>query len=111
MTKDMARTPIEIPWFKVDEMLHAGCDGTDIADVIGISADTLYRACQRDHKVGFAAYSAQKRATGEALLRQKQFQVALSGNIPMLIWLGKVRLNQSEQAASYQHEEQPLFPD
>jgi hypothetical protein len=30
-------------------------------------------------------------------LRRKQLRVALRGNVPMLIWLGKQQLGQSEQ--------------
>ena len=32
------------------------------------------------------------------MLRVKQFEVAINGSIPMLIWLGKQRLGQAEKA-------------
>lgn len=93
----MARPKTEIDWEEVDGYLQAGCTGTGIAGLLGIHPDTLYRTCEADHKIGFAAYSQQKRAEGDDLLRATQFQTATSGNIPMLIWLGKNRLGQSDK--------------
>jgi len=78
-------------------MLEAGCKGTEVAAVLGISRDTLYRACQREHKVDFADYKALKRASGDRLLRVKQFEIAMTGDKTMLVWLGKQRLGQSEK--------------
>ena len=43
-------------------------------------------------------YSSLKKASGDANLKVKQMQLALSGkgNLGMLIWLGKNRLGQKE---------------
>lgn len=78
-------------------MLEAGCDGTEVASSIGIHEDTLYNACESDHKMGFSAYKAAKRATGDQLLKSKQFEVAMSGDRTMLVWLGKQRLGQVDK--------------
>ena len=44
-------------------------------------------------------FKAQKRASGESLLLQKQFESAIEDkNISMLIWLGKQRLGQSDKS-------------
>ena len=86
-----------IDWDKVDEHLRAGCSGAGIAGALGIHEDTLYRACERDNKVGFAAYSAQKRETGDCMLHLQQFNLAMSGDRGMLIWLGKQRLGQRDK--------------
>lgn len=32
-------------------------------------------------------------------LKRKQYEVAMAGNVTMLIWLGKIRLGQVEQRA------------
>lgn len=93
----MGRPLTDIDWGKVDDMLEAGCLTTEIAGYFGISADTLYLRCQRDKKIGFSAYSQQKHAKGELLLRQKQYEMALAGDRAMLIWLGKNRLKQSDK--------------
>ena len=94
----MARPKATIEWAKVDRMLEAGCDGTEIAATLGICPETLYRACDRENKVGFVAYSAIKRASGDRLLKVKQFEIAMTGDKTMLVWLGKQRLGQSEKS-------------
>lgn len=94
----MARPKANIDWNKVDRMLEAGCDGTEVAATIGIHPDTLYRACERENKIGFADYLATKRASGDRLLKVKQFEIAMTGDKTMLVWLGKQRLGQSEKS-------------
>ena len=61
-----------------------------MALVVGCSVSTLQRNFDQAIKKG--------RACGRASLRRKQFEVAMSGNATMLIWLGKVRLGQKEVA-------------
>ncbi len=92
----MARPKVKIDWKKVDRLLNASCTGTGIAGLLGISADTLYRACERDNKLGFDAYRQQKIAEGDEMLIAKQYGEAMNGNPTMLVWLGKVRLGQRE---------------
>ena len=86
-----------IDWKAVDRLLQAGCTGVQIAARFAIHADTLYRACQSEYKIDFAAYSQEKRAHGETLLLEQQFTIAMKGDKTMLIWLGKQRLNQKEK--------------
>lgn len=94
----MPRPKIQVDWVKVDQLLEAGCDGTQVAAYFGMHEDTFYERVLEQHKVGFTAYKAQKRARGNSLLLGKQFQVAMSGDKTMLVWLGKQRLDQSDQA-------------
>lgn len=70
----MARPKAEINWKRVDQMLMSQCDGVQISGVFGISPETLYRACQREHKMGFDAYSQQKRGNGVAVAKEKFYQ-------------------------------------
>lgn len=93
----MARPQIEVDWRKVDKLLEAGCDGTECAAFFGFHEASLYRACKRDHKIGFAEYSHQKKSKGNASLRAKQYELAMSGDRTMLIWQGKNRLGQSDK--------------
>lgn len=97
---------VDIDWNKVDSLLVAGCDGTEICGVLGISFDTLSRHTERDKKLKFAEYKALKRAKGDSLLRAKQFDTAMAGNVPMQIWLGKQRLQQSEKQQVLQETKQ-----
>ena len=59
-----------------------------------IDYSTLTRRCLEDIKTNFTDFFHSKKAKGETALRCKQYEVAMNGNIPMLIWLGKNRLDQ-----------------
>ncbi len=93
------RPKAAIDWDNVGEMLRCGADVRSIAVSLGISPDTLYVRSKQDNKLDFSAFSQQKRAQGNDLLRQKQFEVAMSGSVSMLIWLGKNRLGQTDKQA------------
>ena len=64
----MARPKAIIDWDEVDKHLQAQCDGVGIAGILGISPETLYRACKELHKIGFDAYSAAKKGEGKEFL-------------------------------------------
>ena len=91
------RPEAKIDWNQVDQLLEAGCLTTEIAAYLGICRDTLYKRCQHDKKIEFSAYSQEKKARGESLLRAKQFQVAMEGDKTMLVWLGKNRIGQADK--------------
>jgi len=70
----------------------------EIVGFLGVSEDTIERACKREHKLHFAEYFAQKRTPGRISLRRKQWQKAVEdGDIAMLIFLGKQYLDQSDK--------------
>jgi len=91
------RPKIVIPWDKVDKLLQAHCTGTQVAASLNINPETLYRACEREHKVGFVVYSGQKKESGVSLLKAIQFNTALKGSIPMQIFLGKNYAGQKDK--------------
>ncbi len=86
----------EIDWDRLDAMLEADCDGTEIAGFFGVCADTLYRHCKVDKGMTFAAYKQQKKSKGDSKLKITQYKMALNEDRGMLIWLGKNRLNQKD---------------
>ncbi len=94
------RPRANIDWDIVDSHLVAGCCGTEIAGLLGVYPDTLYERCEEEKLTTFTAYSQQKKASGEALLRKKQFDKAMgfteTGDNTLLIWLGKARMGQKE---------------
>lgn len=93
----MSRPEKPIDWKKVDQLLMAGCTGTEIAPHFDMHYNTFYNKVQEKYNIGFSEYSASKKDQGDSLLKAKQFEKALSGkNDTMLIWLGKTRLKQSE---------------
>jgi hypothetical protein len=89
---------IIIDWEKVDAMGVIQCTGEEMAAVLGISYNTLERACKRDKKIKFEDYIEQKKKGGKASLRRKQWKLAEAGNPTMLIWLGKNMLNQKDKS-------------
>jgi len=104
MTKQTGRpkgTTIPIDWDMVDKMCAIRCTGEEIASLLDISYDTLERACQREKGKLFADYTAQKAANGHMSLRRKQYTSAMDGNVPMLIWLGKNWLGQTDKMDTY----------
>ena len=94
----MARPKANIDWHKVDNLLKAQCDGVGIAGILGIHPNTLYLACEEEHKISFSEYSAQKKSEGKEILRAKQFELAMSGDKTMCIWLGKQYLGQKDKS-------------
>jgi DNA invertase Pin-like site-specific DNA recombinase len=73
---------------RIVELASKGHTLEEIGAFCGISVDTLERSFAEPIKRG--------RALRNGSLRAKQFEVAMSGNTSMLIWLGKVMLGQSE---------------
>jgi len=111
MNKTKAGRPeIKVDWKIVDKYLQAQCASTGIASLLGISRATLYRACKRDNKINFETYCEQKKGEGKELLRAKQFQTAMTGNVPMCIWLGKQYLGQSDKTELSGKDGKDLIP-
>ena len=97
MASKTGRTPAVIDWDTVGKLLEAGCSGESIATQLGIHRTTLYNRCKADLGLTFSTFSQQKKMLGDNLLRAKQYQTAMSGNVTMQIWLGKQRLGQSDK--------------
>jgi DNA-binding Lrp family transcriptional regulator len=88
----MARPKIEVDEAKVKEiksLAAIGCSFGEIASVTGISVRTLHRRFGTIIKEGIE--------TGNVSLRRAQFRAATTGNVVMMIWLGKQRLGQREK--------------
>lgn len=78
----------EIPADQVMYLTQLGCPATEIAPFFGVSHDTISRR--------FANEIAKGVANRRIKLRKLQFQAAESGNVAMLIFLGKNMLDQSD---------------
>lgn len=110
MKSKAGRPKIIVDWKTVGKYLQAQCKATGIAGLLGISVDTLYKACKRDNKINFTVFSEEKKAEGKELLRVKQFQTAMTGNVPMCIWLGKQYLSQSDKQEVTGKDGKDLIP-
>lgn len=93
----MGATRVEIDWKLLERTLERFGTLEDVACVLGCSEDTIQRRVKEKYDVTFAVYSKKKRAKGRMSLRVKQFEVAMDGNVSMLIWLGKNHLEQSDR--------------
>lgn len=94
----MPRKPIELDWNVVEALCSVRCTKVEIAATLKVSEDTVDRCIKRKYRMTFSEYYDKHSATGTIALRRKQFQLALSGNPTMLIWLGKQTLGQTEKA-------------
>lgn len=99
------RAEITLDMKQIDDLLTAGCTGTQVAAYFGIHKDTLYDRIVKEKGVSFSDYSAYKRQKGESLLKATQFAKAIGaskkGDNMMLIWLGKNMLDQSDSPKQF----------
>lgn len=93
----VGRPPIEINWDEFEKLMHIQATAEECAGWFDCSIDTLENKIYEKYGYNFSEYKNQKGAKGKISLRRKQFQVALSGNVPMMIFLGKNQLNQSDK--------------
>ena len=85
----MSRPLADIDGSKVEAMAAIGCTEVEIATVLGCHATTLCNRFSKEYHKG--------RENLKMRLRKKQTEVALGGNIVMLIFLGKQYLGQSDK--------------
>lgn len=104
-----------IDWEQADTLLTSGCTGSEVAGYFGMHPDTFYRRCEEEKSIGFSAYLQEKRSNGKALLRAKQYAKAMgktdSGDTTLLIWLGKVSLDQIESKKIEDQEKEKKFDE
>jgi hypothetical protein len=89
-------------WKFINQMLAAQCDGASIARHFGMHPDSFYSKVvdKYGEEFGistFSAYQQIKRTEGLEMLRNKQFELAMTGDKTMLVWLGKQLLKQRDQ--------------
>ena len=74
---------------QVRKLAAIHCTVDEIADVMAVSRDTIYRNYKNELDMG--------RAEGKMTLRADQLKAARNGSGAMLIWLGKQILGQKDQ--------------
>jgi len=85
----MGRPKIDIKPEKVEALASYGCTNTEIAAFFGCDPSQITRR--------FAKEVTKGKETCKIRLRKKQMEVAMHGNVTMLIWLGKQMLGQAEK--------------
>ena len=74
---------------KIEKLATFGLTNLEIGEVLGYDDSTLKR--------NFENFLTKGRAVLKQRLRRKQIEVAIKGNVTMLIWLGKQYLGQAEK--------------
>ncbi|HXF90942.1 MAG TPA: hypothetical protein VNJ29_03330 [Candidatus Nitrosotenuis sp.] len=108
----MSRPEAKIDWEKVDELLTAGCLGTEVAAYFGVHPNTLYNRVKEKYNCDFCEFSQGRKSKGEALLRVQQFDKALGktrkGDTQLLLMLGRERLGQRQEKESHDQPEKSI---
>ncbi len=85
-----------INWDLVELYLKSGSTQTKIAHAMKIDEETLRKRVQKKYGKTYTALSSELKSEGDILIEAQQFQKAMKGYWPALLWLGKVRLGQRE---------------
>jgi hypothetical protein len=103
VSNPVGRPEKPIDWIIVDEMLEAGCLGTEIASKFDMHPDTFYKKVEETKLMGFTAYCSSKKVEGVNNIRLQVYKEALGtalkkGNTEMLKllaeeWLGLGKRN------------------
>lgn len=94
------RPRVDIDWKAIDYYLKCQATQAQICNLLGVGVSTLQRACLREKKCSFDQYASKKREAIKQLIIGKQIDMALSGNVTMLIWCGKQFCSQSDKVES-----------
>ena len=73
----------------VQRLAEIGANVGHIAYALNTTEDTLHDHFRRELDAG--------RSNGDVTILKKQYEVAMKGSVPMLIWLGKQRLGQTDK--------------
>ena len=74
---------------QVEQLAALGCTNTEIASFFGCSKDLISKS--------YSTNVAKGKEKGKIRLRKLQWNAAEKGNVPMLIWLGKQVLGQTDK--------------
>jgi len=85
----MPRKEIEIDSEQIEALASYGCNVREMADFFKCDESTIRKRFKAEIAAGIS--------DGKIRLRQKQFDIAMAGNVSMLIWLGKQMLGQSDR--------------
>lgn len=103
------RPEIDFDWLRLNKLCQYPLSQDDIAECMGMSKDTIARRILEMFDMSFAAYHNKKKARMRKTLMAWQFKAARTGNITMLIWLGKQYLEQKDQVESKSTTEQKII--
>ena len=103
--KKTGRPRIEIDKKRFEELCASQATLEDIASDFGCSEDTIERWVKREYKKPFADIFPLKRKKGLNSLRARMYQIAMDGNVTMLIYLSKNWLGMTDKPAAVVDQE------
>ncbi len=74
---------------QVEKLAALGCNNSEIASFFNCSESLIRKS--------YSEFLTKGRDTGKIKLRQMQWKAAQRGSVPMLIWLGKQVLGQTDK--------------
>jgi len=92
-------------WAQLDALIM-WANKTYCCEVLSVNEKTLTARIQEKYGLSFYDYKDQKKEAMRVNLRKKQYDVAMAGNVSMLIWLGKNELNQTDRQEVEQKTEE-----
>ena len=92
----MGKFKKDIDWNLVELYVKAGCKQVDICKSFHIDDETLRSQVKRIYGVEWSTFSGALRSEGRMLIEGQQFQKAMKGYWPALLWLGKINCGQKE---------------
>lgn len=96
------RPVIEISQIEFEKLCGLNCTLEEISGWFKCSEDTIERWAKRTYLANFADVYKKHASGGKISLRRKMFEVALGGNVGMLIWLSKQHLGMSDKVEQKQ---------
>jgi len=96
----MSRPEKPIDWDIVDELIIQQNSGAQIASRFNLYPDTFYDRVKSKWGITFTNYAGVKYSEGISLLKSKQWEKAMEGNIQMLLKLGELYADQAQDIDS-----------
>ncbi len=93
----MGRPEKQIDQVQFEKLCGLQCTIDEFCCYFDCDYKTLEKWCKKTYGTTFSKVFNIKKGSGKISLRRKQFEVALSGNPTMLIWLGRNMLNQTDK--------------
>ena len=98
----MGRKKVEVDFKVIDTALFFGATLKQLQDLllsegIKVTTKTIQRIIKRETKMNFEAYREIRKYKKKFSILQKQYQVAMNGNVKMLIHLGEVECGQDRK--------------
>lgn len=85
----MPRPPVELDLQKLEDLMQFRPTQSDAAAFFRVSEDTIERRIREHYDLTFSEFRERFMANTRLSLTKKALQMALSGNVAMLIWCQK----------------------